>query len=303
MQKIFGYFLFSLFLSLSLVASTYAANGIVVIQTDFGLTDGAVSEVKGVMYSVNKSLKISDLTQSIQPYNIWEASFKLAQVVPYWPKGTVFVSVVDPGVGTPRHSIVAETSDGKYIVTPDNGTLTLLQDKVGIKQVRVIDESKNRLPGSAASHTFFGRDVFGYTAAKLAAGKITFAGVGPILDEPLVRLPYQKAEIKNDSLYGALVAIDQPYGNVWTNIGKAQLDQYGVKPGKEYVVNIYHDNELKYSGRVVFHNTFGEVTQGENLMYLNSLYNLAIAINQGNFAQAHDLTSGAGWSITLRQSH
>ena len=95
-----------------------------VFQSDFGLVDGAVSAMYGVAYSVMPDLKIHDLTHDITPFDIWEASYRLIQTINYWPEGTVFVSVVDPGVGSDRKSVVVKTNSGRYIVTPDNGTMT-----------------------------------------------------------------------------------------------------------------------------------------------------------------------------------
>src|SRR6201985_1747364 len=108
-----------------------AQNGMVVYQSDFGLKDGAVSEMKGVAMGVSPDLKLYDLTHEIPAYNIWEAAYRLQQTVPYWPEGTVFVSVVDPGVGTSRKSVVLKTNSGQFIVTPDNGTLTLIAETLG----------------------------------------------------------------------------------------------------------------------------------------------------------------------------
>ena len=137
-----------------------------------GLADGAVSAMYGVAYSVNAELKVHDLTHEITPFAIWEASYRLIQTIPYWPEGTVFVSVVDPGVGSDRKSIVARTKSGKYIVTPDNGTLTHVLHFDDIAEVREIDEKKNRLPNSGESYTFHGRDVYAFTGARLASGII-----------------------------------------------------------------------------------------------------------------------------------
>ena len=120
-----------------------------VYQTDFGLVDGAVSAMYGVAYSVNPQLRIHDLTHDITPFNIWEASYRLIQTINYWPEGTVFVSVVDPGVGSDRKSIVVKTNSGRFIVTPDNGTLTHVIRLEGIQAVREIDEHINRLPPPA----------------------------------------------------------------------------------------------------------------------------------------------------------
>ena len=119
-----------------------------VLQTDFGLGDGAVSAMYGVAYSVSEDLMVADLTHEIPQYDIWEASYRLIQTVAYWPKGTVFVSVVDPGVGSTRRSIAVETVTGQYIITPDNGTLTHVKKMIGIRSARIIDESVNRLPNS-----------------------------------------------------------------------------------------------------------------------------------------------------------
>ena len=147
-----------------------------VFQTDFGLVDGAVSAMYGVAYTVHPEIRIHDLTHDITPFNIWEASYRLIQTINYWPAGTVFVSVVDPGVGCERKSIVAKTRSGRYIVTPDNGTLTHVIRLEGIAAVREIDESRNRLPSSGESYTFHGRDVYAFTGARLACGIIDFEG-------------------------------------------------------------------------------------------------------------------------------
>jgi len=136
-----------------------AQNKIVVFQSDFGLKDGAVAAMKGVAMDVSPELKLFDLTHEIPAYNIWEAAYRLEQTVSYWPAGTVFVSVVDPGVGTDRKSVVLKTKSGHFIVTPDNGTLTLIAESLGIETIRQINEAVNRRKGSEKSYTFHGRDV------------------------------------------------------------------------------------------------------------------------------------------------
>src|ERR1700710_1036666 len=132
---------FLLFLLLS--KFSIAQNKIVVFQSDFGLKDGAVSAMKGVAMGVSTDLKLYDLTHEIPAYNIWEAAYRLEQTAAFWPAGTVFVSVVDPGVGSSRKSIVMKTKTGHYFVTPDNGTLTLIANSLGIEEVRIIDEKIN----------------------------------------------------------------------------------------------------------------------------------------------------------------
>src|SRR5476649_2055547 len=156
MQRFFT----AVLLSLLMYSGLPAQNKIVVFQSDFGLKDGAVSAMKGVAMGVSTDLKLFDLTHEIPAYNIWEAAYRLEQTVPYWPAGTVFVSVVDPGVGTTRKSVVLKTKTGQYIVTPDNGTLTLIAASQGIAERSEIDENVNRRKGSERSFTFHGRDVY-----------------------------------------------------------------------------------------------------------------------------------------------
>lgn len=148
-----------------------------VLQSDFGLDDGAVSAMYGVAVGTSPKLHIYNLTHNIPPYDIWEGSYRLAQTIDYWPEGTVFVSVVDPGVGSDRLSVVAKTKTGHYIVTPNNGTLTHVNAIFGITDIRTIDETINRRAGSEASYTFHGRDIYAFTGARLAAGIISFDDV------------------------------------------------------------------------------------------------------------------------------
>ena len=161
-----------------------------ILQSDFGTADGAVSAMYGVAYGVHPDLKISDLTHEIPQYDIWEASYRLIQTVSYWPEGSVFVSVVDPGVGSTRRSIAVKTKTGQYIVTPDNGTLTHVKRIIGIEEARIIDETINRLPNSGESYTFHGRDIYAYTGARLASGIISFDQTGPEVDpDSVIELP------------------------------------------------------------------------------------------------------------------
>ena len=167
---------------------------LLVFQSDFGLSDGAVSAMYGVALSVDPSLKISNNTHDIPTFNIWEGSYRLLQAISYWPEGSVFVSVVDPGVGCDRRSIVAKTADGHYVVTPDNGTLSHIKNKIGVVEARLIDENVNRLPRSGESYTFHGRDVYAYTGARIASGVISFEEVGPEIEvDSLIELPLHEA--------------------------------------------------------------------------------------------------------------
>jgi S-adenosylmethionine hydrolase len=285
--------------SLLLTAGAFAQNKIVVLQTDFGLKDGAVSEMKGVAMGVSPDLKLFDLTHEIPAYNIWEASYRLYQTIKYWPKGTVFVSVVDPGVGTSRKSVVLKTNTDQFIVTPDNGTLTLVAEAFGIAEVREIDEAVNRRKDSGKSYTFHGRDVYVYTAARLAAGIITFEQVGPILPKQVVSIPYQRSTIENGVLKGTIDVHDVQYGNIWTDISDELLNKLNPKYGDLLHLKIFNKGKLIYEGNMPYSETFGSVPEGKPLAYLNSLLQLSFALNMGSFADTYKIGSGSDWNVEV----
>ncbi|GAB3504421.1 S-adenosyl-l-methionine hydroxide adenosyltransferase family protein [Spirosoma knui] len=288
----------SLFLlSIAVAITAYGQNGILVFQSDFGVKDGAVSAMKGVAFGVSPDLKLVDLTHEIPPYNIWEAAYRLYQTVPYYPAGTVFVSVCDPGVGTERKSVVLRTKSGHYVVTPDNGTLTLIAEQLGIDEVRQIDEAVNRLKQSNESYTFHGRDVYAYTAARLASHTITFEQVGPALPSNVVRIPYQKPELAKGVLKGNIPVLDPQYGNVWSNIPRSLFAQLAAKPGNSVHVQVFHGRQKLYDKRVRLVNTFGEVPIGTDVAYFNSLLNFSLAVNQRNFSEKYKVQSGADWQL------
>jgi S-adenosylmethionine hydrolase len=290
---------------LLMILATYPAiaGSPLVFQSDFGLKDSAVASMKGVAVGVSPDLNIYDLTHEIPVFNIWEASLRLIQAAEYWPKGTVFVSVVDPGVGTVRKSVVLLTKSGHYFVTPDNGTLTFVADQLGIKGVREIDEAVNRLANSEESYTFHGRDVYAYTGARLASGVITFREVGKKRPPQVVRIEYQKPEIRNGVIRGNIPILDIQYGNVWTNIDRTTFRKLAIEPGTALGVRILHGDVTIYDERLPYYPTFGFVEIGDEMLYLNSLGNVSLAINQGSFAEIHGIGSGAGWSIEMAIVH
>ncbi|HEX8060411.1 MAG TPA: S-adenosyl-l-methionine hydroxide adenosyltransferase family protein [Cyclobacteriaceae bacterium] len=274
---------------------------LLVFQSDFGLRDGAVAAMKGVATSVSKNLQIYDLTHEITAYNISEAAYRLNQSASYWPAGTIFVSIVDPGVGSARKSIVMKTKTGHYFVTPDNGTLTLIAESMGIDGVREIDEAVNRRKGSEASYTFHGRDVYAYTGARLASGTITFEEVGKPLGGDIVRLTNMVADVNGDEIVGNIPVLDVQYGNVWTNVDKIALDKIGVKSGDSIEVTITFKGERKYKTVLPFTTTFAAVPVGSELAYMNSLLQLSFAINQGNFAATHGISQGENWTVNVKR--
>ena len=271
-----------------------------VFQSDFGLGDGAVSAMYGVAYSVCPQLRMHDLTHDITPYSVWEASYRLIQTISYWPENTVFVSVVDPGVGSDRRSIVAKTNSGKFIVTPDNGTLTHVLRLDGIAQVRQIDEQINRLPNSGESYTFYGRDVYAYTGARLASGVIDFEGVGPVLDTAsLVQLPIVEPYVDGSAVCGTIDVLDVRFGSLWTNIPRTMLLNQNIRYGDHLSVTIENDTRTVYRNIITFARSFADVYVGEALTYINSLDCLAVAINQGSFARAYNIGTGNSWRIRV----
>ncbi len=272
-----------------------------VLQTDFGTQDGAVAAMKGVAFGVDRNLPVFDLTHNITPFDIWEGAYRLWQVAPYWPAGTVFVSVIDPGVGTIRKPIILKTKSNHYFVTPDNGTITLVAEKLGISEARQIDETRNRLPGSNASYTFHGRDVFVYAGARLASGKITWEEVGPVFNQTLAMLPYTKAECKDNTIFGTIVVLDPAFGNIWTNISGEIFEDISVQYGNLCDVKIFQLDKVVYQGSIPYMPSFGDVPKGQPLLYLNSLLQIAVALNQDSFAQTYKIGAGSEWRIEIRK--
>lgn len=269
------------------------------IQTDFGRKDNAVASMYGVALTVDKDLKVYDLTHEIPAYNIWEAALRLDQTARYWPEGTVFVSVVDPGVGTDRKSVVMKTKNNYYFVTPDNGTLTFVAESLGVEEVREIDEAKNRLTNSQESYTFHGRDVYVYTGAKLASKQITFEEVGQSLGTNITKIEYQKAKYENGVFYANIPVLDIQYGNVWSSLPRKLMLDNGINIGDTFNVKIYNYSELVWTGDVKLVNTFGDVPENENMAYFNSELNFSVAVNMGNFSERYKVYSGPNWSMEI----
>lgn len=298
-QAIRGLALGVCLLGAAIPASAAEPAGIVVYETDFGLKDGAVSAMRGVAMGVSRDLVLEDLTHEIPPFNIWEGAYRLNQTASYWPAGTVFVAVVDPGVGTERKSLVLRTRSGHVFVAPDNGLLTLVAESLGIEAVREIDLEKNRLPGSETSYTFFGRDLFSYTGARLAAGQVAFAEVGPELAGDIVRIDYQRPATLEGKVVGNIPVLDVQYGNVWTNIDRKAFESLGLAKGDRARVLIKDSVEDVWQGEVPYVDTFGDVPEGEPLLYMNSLDDVSLAINYGDFASTFGVSSGPEWTIEI----
>ncbi len=275
-------------------------NKIIVFQTDFGLDDGAISAMEGVSYQVSYDLNIRHLTHNIPQYNIFDASYRLYQAIDYWPEETTFVSVVDPGVGSARKSIVAKTKTNMYVVTPDNGTLTHIEKHIGIEEVREIEEKSNRLKDSELSYTFHGRDVYAYTAARLASETITFEEVGPKINvEDIVKLELYGCQKIENGISGYIDILDVRFGSLWTSIPYKDFVDCGFKIGDDILVEIYHNDRRVYSNRINYGKSFADVEINEPIIYMNSVYDMALAINQGDFSKAYGIGVGKQWKITM----
>lgn len=274
-----------------------------VFQTDFTYKEGAVCAMYGVVKSVDRTLEIIDGTHELPQYDTWSASYRLYQSMKFWPKGTIFVSVVDPGVGTARRACVAKTSDGYYIVTPDNGALTHVKAFVGIEEVREIDETVNRLRGKGTEGVsiFHGRDLFGYCAARLASGIIDFEGVGPAypVDEIVCHDILEPTVHEDGSIEGIFEINDPNFGNLWTNIPLQMFLDHGFQYGDRLHVVIRHEGEVRYEDTVLFHHSFGMANKGDVMIYNNELMKVSMAVTMGNLCETRNLDFGPDWTVTF----
>jgi S-adenosyl-L-methionine hydrolase (adenosine-forming) len=248
---------------------------LIVFMTDFGVIDDAVAICKGVMKTIAPDADIIDITHQVKPYSISEGARLLVRTAQYYPAGTVFVTVIDPGVGTSRKSIVLKTRRGQFFVQPDNGLITQVADRDGVDGVREITnpEWQRHEPSS----TFHGRDVYSPVGAHLARGD-DWTQVGPLLTA-FTRLEVERATMDATGIKGLVVALDGPYGNLVTNIGREQFRQLGFRLGDTVRISV-GSSELS----VPFRRTFGEAAPGSALLYIDSRGLVSLALNQGNFA-------------------
>jgi S-adenosylmethionine hydrolase len=260
----------------------------ILLMTDFGTVDDSVAICKGVMYSIDPEVRIVDLTQQVTPFSILDGARFLYGASPYYPAGTVFVVVIDPGVGSTRKAIVVKSKRGQYFVLPDNGLMTLVQDRDGIEGVREIT-NRDWMIGAALSSTFHGRDIFSPVGAHLARGD-DWTGVGPELDaSKLVRLDIAPAKLDEHGLNGDVIATDGPFGNLVTNISGEDFLKLGYARGQTAHVTV-----AKHEMDIPFVRTFSDVPLNQPLLYIDSRGHLELAVNQGNFAAAYGVRPPVG---------
>jgi S-adenosyl-L-methionine hydrolase (adenosine-forming) len=254
-----------------------AARPIIVFMTDFGTVDDSVAICKGVMLQITPEAEIIDLTHQVTPYSIEDAARFLAGTTSYYPAGTVFVSVIDPGVGSSRKAIIMKSKKGHYFVLPDNGLITLVQDQEGIEEAREITNPAWTI-GKSFSSTFHGRDIFSPAAAHLAAGQ-DWTQVGPVLPN-LVRLQIKTARMMGNRIEGDIIGIDGPFGNLISNIPAEMFQQIGVAKNDSLLVEV---GQQKFE--MPFVKTFSDVPADHILLYVDSRGRIALAVNEGNFAK------------------
>ncbi len=264
------------------VAPAAPAQPTLVFMTDFGQRDDSVAICKGVMLGLEPRLRIIDLSHDVEPYSVLDGARFLAGTAPYYPAGTVFVTVIDPGVGSERRAIVVKTKRGQFFVLPDNGLITLVERQDGLAEVRDITNTAWHLNPNISS-TFHGRDVFSPVGARLARGD-DWTQVGPPITD-WKRLDIPEAKLTDTALNGTVLAIEYPYGNLVTNADGSVLAKLGYQRGDTARVTFGKGREL----RLPFVATFSDVPVGKPLMYVDSRGRVAFAVNQGSFAQAHGI--------------
>jgi S-adenosylmethionine hydrolase len=267
-----------LFICLGVSQAAKASYPTIVFMTDFGVVDDSVAICKGVMYSIVPDVRIVDLTHQVTPFSIADGARFLFGTTPYFPPGTIFVVVIDPTVGSSRKAIVVKSKRGQYYVLPDNGLMTMVQDRDGLESAREIT-NPTWMIGAALSSTFHGRDIFSPAGAHLARGD-DWTQVGPELEiSKLVRLDIVPAKIDAQGLTGQVIATDGPFGNLVTNISGDLFTQLGYARGQTISVTIGGN-----SMNIPFVRTFADVPLNEPLMYIDSRGRLGLAVNQGSFA-------------------
>ena len=263
----------------------------IVFMTDFGVVDDSVAICRGVMYGIMPDVRIVDLTHQVTPFSIFDGARFLYGATPYFPAGTVFVVVVDPTVGSTRKAIVARSKRGQYFVLPDNGLLTLVEQRDGIEAVHEITNPEWMI-GSKLSSTFHGRDIFSPVGAHLARGD-DWTKVGPEMAvNDLVRLDLKLAKVDEHGLTATVIATDGPFGNLVTNVDGEDFLKLGYQRGQDVPVKV-GDKELKMK----FVKTFSDVPLGQPLLYIDSRGHLGLAVNQNSFAATYGIKPPASLFI------
>ena len=257
--------------------SPSGARPTIVFMTDFGTANDAVAICKAVIVGIAPAARIMDITHQVTPYSIEEGSRFLEAVSAYYPAGTVFVTVVDPGVGTSRKAIIVKSKKAQFFVLPDNGLITPVMDRDGLDSAREIT-NPNWMIQSAISSTFHGRDIFSPAAAHLAAGW-DYNLVGPEVPQ-LVRLTPKTSTITDKGIAGDIIGLDDPFGSLLTDIPGDEFKQLGYNLGDKLRIEI-----SRKSVTLPYVKTFMDVPVGDLLLFIDSRGRVSIAVNQGNYSR------------------
>jgi S-adenosyl-L-methionine hydrolase (adenosine-forming) len=255
---------------------------LITLTTDFGAADHFFGAMKGVILGIAPRARIVDITHQIEPYSVNEGAFVIAQAWGYFPKRTIHVVVIDPGVGSARRPILAQAA-GHFFIAPDNGVLSMIYDAAPHK-VRVI--SNPRLMSKIVSRTFHGRDVFAPAAAHLARG-VTPAKFGPPIQDYVRSSTLQPRRLEPNRYSGAILKVDR-FGNLITNLHIENLPEVKTKPF-ELRVGLEKIHRLAL--------TYAETAIGEMFVIVGSSGYLEIAANQTSAAKL--LGCGAGAPVEL----
>lgn len=277
----------------------------IVWQTDFGTDWAYVATMRGVVKQIDPALECVDITHHVEQFNPLAASAVLMYTEPFWPKGTIFVSVVDPGVGTARKASCALLNDGNYVITPDNGTLTHLFYNVGVKEIREIDESVNRYKGTESVSVFHGRDIFAFTAAKLASGQISFSEVGPQYDvNDIIReeKDFVRAEVTDSNIEGFVTNVADNFGSILFNVLSEDFVRVGYQHGDHVKVKITNNDTVVFEDEVLYHKSFGFVDKGKPIIYNSSSNYVSIGLNLANFRDTYGIKAGRDFKVELRKA-
>ena len=259
--------------------STIMTANIITLTTDFGIKDSYAAEIKAAILSIRPDTVIVDITHEIEKFNIRMGAYMLASAVPYFPKGSVHLAIVDPGVGTQRRPIVIQTSQG-FFVGPDNGLLVLATEKESIMNIYEILNPRFMLP--TVSNTFHGRDIFAPVAAHLLNGT-KLSEFGPEIFE-IVKPKFARVTRQNGVLIGEVLHIDG-FGNIITNITAEEVLQSHVKDTVS--LELAH-----YKLKLKFCNAYGDIKPLKALALIGSHGFLEIALNRGSAAEKFKIKPG-----------
>jgi S-adenosylmethionine hydrolase len=258
-------------------SSKSSARPTIVFMTDFGTANDAVAICKAVMLGVAPDARIMDITHQVTPFSIEEAARLLAAVSPYYPSGTVFVAVIDPGVGTSRKAIAVKSKKGQFFVLPDNGLITPVLDRDGLESAREIT-NQNWMIQAAISSTFHGRDIFSPAGAHLASGW-DFNTIGPEVPQ-LIRLTHKTSTTTDKGIDGNIIALDDPFGSLVSDIPGDDFKKLGYSLGDKIKIDINKKPVV-----LPYVKTFMGVPVGDILLFVDSRDRVSIAINQGNYSK------------------